>query len=214
MSDYNPISFSSVLRKTPEVTILNIESSGKSNVLNNYRSYTYNFTLAAVRTTQANNPENYRKSSQDFVILRSGGKGSKQISENVVGSPVYRTDTKTVEVARSDYEGFKSVQQKTQVLTGNDRESAKNLVQKFNKKSPGRFDMYIDNVEINTLMAPSKVGGLTLPTNITFDVFEPYSINGFIEALQVTAQAAGYDVYSNASFLLKIDFIGYKDDRL
>ena len=198
-------------RKTPSVTTLNIESAGKSNVLNSYRSYTYNFTLAAVRTTQANDPKNYRKSAQDFVILRSSGKGSTQISEDVVGSPVYRTDTKTVEVARSDYEGFKSVQQKTQVLTGNDRESTKSLVQKFNEKSPGRFDMYIDNVEITTLMAPSKAGGLTLPTNITFDVFEPYSINGFIEALQVTAQAAGYDVYSNASFLLKVDFIGYSD---
>jgi hypothetical protein len=72
--------------------------------------------------------------------------------------------------------------------------------------------MYIDNVEITTLMAPNNATGLTLPSKITFDVYEPYSINGFIEALQVTAQAAGYTVYSNASFLLKIEFIGYKDN--
>jgi len=200
-------------RKTPSVTTLNIESSGKSNVLNSYRSYTYNFTLSAVSIKQANDPENYRKSSQDFVILKSGGKGTTGLTGDVTGSPVYRTDTKTVEVARSDYEGFKSVQQKTQVLTGYDRELAKSLVNNFNKKSPGRFDMYIDNVEIGTIMAPSKAGGLTLPTNISFDVFEPYSINGFIEALQVSAQAAGYDVYSNASFLLKVDFIGYSDKK-
>lgn len=211
MSDYNPPSFSSVLRKTPSVTTLNIESAGKSNVLNSYRSYTYNFTLSAVSIKKANDPENYKKSSQDFVILKSGGKGSVGLTGDVTGSPLYRTDTKTVEVARSDYEGFKSVQQKTQVLTGYDRESAKSLVKDFNEKSPGRFDMYIDNVEITTIMAPSKAGGLTLPTNISFDVFEPYSINGFIEALQVSAQAAGYDVYSNASFLLKVDFIGYND---
>ena len=210
---YTPVGDNVTRKVTGKSNILNIESSGKSNVLNSYRSYTYNFTLSAVSIKQANDPENYKKSSRDFIILKSGGKGSSQLSENVTGSPVYRTDTKTVEVARSDYEGFKSVQQKTQVLTGYDRASAQKLVQDFNKKSPGRFDMYIDNVEITTIMAPSKAGGLTLPTNMSFDVFEPYSINGFIEALQVTAQAAGYDVYSNASFLLKIDFIGYEDNE-
>ena len=205
-----------VSRNTPSVvksaaTILNIESSGKVNVLNSYRSYTYNFTLSAVSIKKANDPENYRASSQDFVILKSGGKGTKGLTGDVTGSPVYRTETST-SVGTSDGEGFKVNIINTKVLTGFDRESAKSLVNDFNKKSPGRFDMYIDNVEITTVMAPSKAGGLTLPTNISFDVFEPYSINGFIEALQVTAQAAGYDVYSNASFLLKVDFIGYKDN--
>jgi hypothetical protein len=205
-----------VSRDTPAVVkpvsnILNIESSGNTNVLNSYRSYTYNFTLSAVSIKKANDPENYRKSSQDFVILKSGGKGSQGLTGDVTGSPMYRTDT-SISTETSDGDGFKVRNKTTKVLTGFDRQSAQKLVQEFNKKSPGRFDMYIDNVEITTIMAPNKAGGLTLPTNVSFDVFEPYSINGFIEALQVSAQAAGYDVYSNASFLLKIDFIGYKDD--
>jgi hypothetical protein len=199
-----------VASSPPSSNILNIEAAGKSNVLSSYRSYTYNFTLSAVSIKKANDPENYRKSSQDFVILKSGGKGSAGLTGDVTGSPLYRTETST-SAGVSDGDGFKVNIVSKKVITGYDRESAKSLVNDFNKKSPGRFDMYIDNVEIGTIMAPSKAGGLTLPTNISFDVFEPYSINGFIEALQVSAQAAGYDVYSNASFLLKVDFIGYSD---
>jgi len=222
MSDYNPVSFTSVLpkgidRKTNKSNTLNIESSGKSNVLNSYRSYTYNFTLSAVSINSANDPKNYRDSSKNFVILRSGGKGPEGLTGNVTGSPVFRTDTKEVtSTVTSESDIVSSVTTRKvdfKVLTGYDKESAQQLVNDFNKFSPGRFDMYIDNVEIGTIMAPSKAGGLTLPTNMSFDVFEPYSINGFIEALQVTAQAAGYEVYSNASFLLTIDFIGYKDNK-
>jgi len=214
---YTPVGDNATRKVPGNNNILNIESSGKVNVLNSYRSYTYNFTLSAVSIKQANNPENYRESSKDFVILKSGGKGTAGLSGNVTGSPLYRTQTATREITVQDTVSGDSYKQneeyKKQVLSGYDRESAQNLVKDFNSKSPGRFDMYIDHVEIGTIMAPSKAGGLTLPTNISFDVFEPYSINGFIEALQVSAQAAGYDVYSNASFLLKVEFIGYKDDR-
>jgi len=212
---YTPVGDNVTRKVTGKSNILNIESSGKANVLNSYRSYTYNFTLSAVSIKKANDPENYKASSKDFVILKSGGKGSQGLSSNVTGSPVFRTEksTKVRDQGSEYYDPNDTITITKQVLTGYDRQSAQKLVSDFNKLSPGRFDMYIDNVEITTIMAPSKAGGLTLPTNVSFDVFEPYSINGFIEALQVTAQAAGYDVYSNASFLLKVDFIGYKDNE-
>ena len=178
--------------------ILNIESTKQSNILNSYRSYTYNFTLSAVSVNHANSPDVYRKSSENYVILKSGGKGYQGISKG------FTTDNQRA--------GQELVQQ-INPLSGriSNANPAKALIEGFNAYSPGRFDMYIDNVDITTLMAPNNATGLTLPSKITFDVFEPYSINGFIEALQATAQAAGYTVYSNASFLLKIEFIGYKD---
>ena len=150
------------------------EISNKENILNRYRSYTYNFTLAAVSATSANTAEDYRKDENQFIILKSGGKGSKSVGKSGSG----QTDQ---------------------------------LVAGFNENSPGKFDMYIDEVEIRTYMAPSKAGGLTLPNKISFKVYEPYSVNGFIEALQVTAQASGHLNYAQTSFLLKVEFIGYND---
>ena len=90
--------------------------------------------------------------------------------------------------------------------------SGQTLIKNFNKQSPGRFDMFIDNVEITTLMAFQKQSTTTLPTTCRFEVFEPYSINGFVEALHVTAVAAGYVNYAEASFILKMSFVGYSDD--
>lgn len=89
---------------------------------------------------------------------------------------------------------------------------ASSFISGFNKKSPGRFDMYIDNVEIDTLLTFSGKSGPTLPLTIRFEVYEPYSINGFMEAIQAAALGCGYANYASASFLLKMNFVGYNND--
>jgi hypothetical protein len=192
-----------VTRKPPESTAglkVNAVYNNTENILNRYRSYTYNFTLAAVDKNHANSPENWRKSIQNYIILKSGGKGSSVISEeNVVGQDVYKDQT----VYR--LKGPDSVEK---VFAGVDKTRAQTLVKKFNESdSSGRFDFFIDNIEIDITMSAQKRGGFTLPTKIEFDVFEPYGIEGFIEALQVSAEAAGYENYVVASFLLLIDFM-------
>lgn len=86
----------------------------------------------------------------------------------------------------------------------------------FNKTvngSPGRFDLFMNNVDIETIMAFTQNTNMAMATKIQFDVFEPYSINGFMEALQVAAEAAGNRNYISASYVLKVDFIGYTDDK-
>jgi hypothetical protein len=160
-----------------KITSTTIKETEEQNVLNNYRSYTYNFTLAALSIEASNDPTLYRNAALDMVILRSGGKGAE----------AFATDKIT-----NSY--------------------AKDLVDKFNKNSPGALDMFIDNVEIETLMAFNPNGGLTLPTSFRFEVIEPLSINGFIEALHVGAVAAGHPNYQNAAFLLKVEFQGYSDN--
>jgi hypothetical protein len=69
----------------------------QGNVLNSYRSSTYNFTLSALENAQVNDPEIYRSSELKYVILKSGGKGytgifpqqptAQQVSS--VDNPVY-----------------------------------------------------------------------------------------------------------------------------
>ena len=198
-----------VTRKPPESTAglkVNAVYNNTENILNRYRSYTYNFTLAAVDKNHANSPENWRKSIQNYIILKSGGKGSSVISEeNVVGQDVYKNQT---------VYKLKGPDSTEKVFAGVDKKRAQTLVKKFNESdSSGRFDFFIDNVEIDITMAPQKSGGFTLPTKLEFDVFEPYGIEGFIEALQVSAEAAGYENYVAASFVLLVDFIWYPDNQ-
>lgn len=173
-----------------------VEFSGEKNVLNSYRSATYNFTLAALRKSLVDKPDQLREKEIDLVILRSGGKGTAGMSTSVDA-----IERKTSETAVDEL-GNQNIYLDT---------SGSKLVEDFNKESPGRFDMFIDNVEIKTLMAFSEQGSVTLPTAIKFEVFEPYSVNGFIEALHVSAIAAGYPSYLQASFVLKVEFIGYPD---
>lgn len=166
----------------------------EKNVLNNYRSFNYIFTLAGLRKTDINDVTKYRNSTLDLIILRAGGKDGKGISG-------------AAETSKASMEAYGKYDVKVKTTA----QKSIDIVDGFNADSPGRFDMYIDNVEIESLMGFSEAGGVSQPTNISFDVIEPYSINGFIEALQVTAIAAGYPSYQDTSFLLKMEFIGYPD---
>ena len=197
---------SNVVKKTAETKLAApvkplIEQSGLPNILSSYRSYTYNFTLAALDKSALSDPTIYRtakfqNSANNLVILKSGGKGSLGIHSDLTVNeePVY------------DKYAAQNNKIKIDALA-----NTNNLISGFNENSPGRFDMFIENVEINTIMAFSKEGGTTQPTKISFDIIEPYSINGFIEALHVSAVAAGYISYVQASFILKLEFQGYPD---
>lgn len=161
------------------------------NILNKYRSYTYNFTLAGLKKELVNRPTEYKKDSLDLVILKSGGKGPDAMS-----SLQYSTKRNTV----NEFLNSQSNNQRT-------------LVEGFNKKSPGRFDLYIENVDISTITSFDDRTNASLATKIKFEVFEPYSVGGFIEALATAARAAGYLNYAGASFLLKVEFVGYPDNE-
>lgn len=159
------------------------------NVLNEYRSYTYNFTLAALKAESLQYPESYRSSALDFVIIKTGGK-DKGLNSDAVVNPV-------TEISSNELQ--------TSVSTAD-------IVKSFNKNSPGRFDFFMDNLEVETIMCPSQETGSALATNIRFDVVEPYSMNGFIDALRVSAISAGHLNYVAALFLLKVEFKGYPDN--
>jgi len=179
-----------------------VDLSNKKNVLNNYRSYTYNFTLAALQADRVNDPKKYRESELNLVILKSGGKG-----------PPIDNKKDSIAAAKKAYDDQStSLSATTSTIAQSKKDLyAIELSSGFDKSSPGRFDMFIDSVEIDTIMAFSQQAGTTLPTKIKFDVIEPYSINGFIEALHVKSVEAGYVNYSEASFILKMDFWGYPD---
>jgi hypothetical protein len=190
---------------------LKIKSLGQANALNSYRSVTYNFTLAALKKNYLDDPTAYRTSELDLIILKSGGKGNATLTTSGGANTdgIYkqaRSDFAASDPRRSDL----TPEQKNVPL----RDYGGELINGFNTESPGRFDMFIENVEVDTLMSFTESSGATLPTQIKFEVIEPYSVNGFIEALHVSAIAAGYPTYLEASFVLKMEFWGYPDNDL
>jgi len=165
--------------------------------LNNYRSVTYNFTLAAISPVDLKNPQNYRNKKLKYIVVTSKGKLANAISTDVVPVKVSLGSTP------KDDDG-----NEMSIL---DTQTGVKTVEGFNKNSPGAFDMYIDNVEIESIITPNQQTGPSTSTKVKFEIFEPMSANGFIEALHVSAIAAGWTGYLGASYLLKIEFLGYPD---
>jgi hypothetical protein len=178
----------------------------KQNILNDYRSNVYHFTLAALTPDDLKNPARYRDSKLKYVIAASKGKGPNAISSEV--EPIVTSVYETIyERAGRNLTGISvDTGEKIVDITGAD------AVNEFNKVSPGRFDLFIDSVEVDAIVAPNEKTGPTLATGISFEIFEPLSINGFIEALHISSRAAGWTGYLNACFLLKIEFMGYPDE--
>lgn len=156
----------------------------EKNILHNYRSWTYNFCIGAITPEAVSNHRFLERDINAYTILNSAGKGTKGIGISSQGLNATSVNFK----------------------------ESRDLVNDFNSFSPGRFDMFIDNVSIESLIgAGNKQGGASIATNITFDIFEPYSMNGFVEALQVASKAAGYSDYMQANFVLRVQFQGYPD---
>lgn len=157
--------------------------STERNILHNYRSWTYNWALAALTPQALSDQSLLERDIRTYPVLNSAGKGTRGLGINTGGL--------------------------------NERESTfeetKKLVEGFNTKSAGRFDMFIDNVSVDSIIGHSQQGGSSIATNIGFEVYEPLSMNGFIEALQAAAKAAGYSDYMKGVFALRIQFQGYPD---
>jgi len=186
-----------------------IVQSGGQNVLNSYRSANYIFTLSALDMFSVGNPASYRESELNNIILKSGGKGPNALSGKVTAQS--RTYTPSTKSADGNVDTKKTPSSGASTSTTYIDKSGEVLVDGFNQNSPGRFDMFIENIEIESVWTASNKASISQPTGIKFNVIEPYSINGFIEALQASSISAGYPTYTNASFLLKLEFIGYPD---
>ena len=87
--------------------------------------------------------------------------------------------------------------------------------QVFDETGGGTSDhaeYYIDDISLDSVVAPNPNTRMTLGTSLTFSVTEPYSMGNFIQAIIGAANEAGYDAYTQAPFCLKIDFVGWNLD--
>jgi hypothetical protein len=110
----------------------------------------------------------------------------------------------------------------------NDPASYRNSPADFKKfvvfSSAGRFDKqrvntyngtpeyYVDNFVMTSKIAPDQQVGNTNIINLSFEVYEPYSMGVLLESLQNAAIKAGYENYIGCPFSLRLDFQGFDED--
>lgn len=71
----------------------------------------------------------------------------------------------------------------------------------------GKFDYFIDNLTTEGIIGYINGKGSNV-TNVSFDVFEPYSLGVFLMSVQQAAYNAGHKNWRDCPFLLTIDFMG------
>jgi len=82
----------------------------------------------------------------------------------------------------------------------------------YESSASRQVEYYIDDVEMDSLIAPSTSTGVSTGTKLEFKVIEPYSVGLFLEALKTAAEEAGWQNYTDADFLLAIEFKGWDEN--
>ena len=77
----------------------------------------------------------------------------------------------------------------------------------------GKYDFYIDNVRLSSIIGLDKATGNTNATSFTFNIVEPYSMGLFFQSVQAAALVSGYQNYLDVPLLLSIEFKGHVFDN-
>jgi hypothetical protein len=79
------------------------------------------------------------------------------------------------------------------------------------KTAYGKFDFFIDNLEITNTIG-QRHGRNNMVSTISFDILEPYSMGLFLQSVQAAADKYKHPAYTEAPFLLTIEFKGIKEN--
>ena len=96
------------------------------------------------------------------------------------------------------------------------RSSGRRVEKRTKTLAERRFNLtpnyYIDDIEIETYIAPNPRSRQTNFWNFNFTITEPYSMGQLLQSMQVCAKHAGYDNYLKSPWLIMIEFVGWDDD--
>lgn len=77
----------------------------------------------------------------------------------------------------------------------------------------GAPEYYIDNLNINSIIAPNQGTGSSNAAEISFEIFEPYSVGLLLQSLNTAALYSGYPNYlTDCPYVLKMEFLGYQEN--
>jgi hypothetical protein len=74
----------------------------------------------------------------------------------------------------------------------------------------GNFEFYIDDLKIHSAVGWEN-GKNSNAQSLEWKIFEPYSMGQFYEALQVSSQKLGHKNWTDAPYMITIDFYGNKE---
>lgn len=77
--------------------------------------------------------------------------------------------------------------------------------------SEAQLEYFIDEINLDTIIAPTSRTRTSNATVSSFVVTEPYSMGLFMQTLMIAAQNAGHADYLKAPYALIIEFLGYDD---
>jgi hypothetical protein len=78
----------------------------------------------------------------------------------------------------------------------------------------GKYDYFIDNVEMYCQITPSSSTKGTNVVTLDFEVTEPYSMGQFLQSCQIAAVANKHTEYTQAPYLLSLEFVGTDSNNI
>lgn len=88
----------------------------------------------------------------------------------------------------------------------------KTIKTKAEDRIGANVEFYIDNLRMKSVITPRESTPTSDATNISFTVYEPYSIGLFMQTIALSVSKAGFSNYATAPFLLTVQFKGFNDD--
>lgn len=164
------------------------------NVLNQYASYTYVFTLSGLNRDQIDNSVKVLQDPIHDVIARTGGIGNGNFSD------------------------FNSTKYKFSNFTGQDKSLRSVTAKQIQDVIPDAknadailkrgHDIFFEKVNITAVPRPNDQRKLMNYTKIEIELTEPFGVTLF-EKLRASAFNNGFIDHIDAPFLLSLDFKGY-----
>lgn len=165
-------------------------SNLRKNVLHQYASYNYLFTLSGLNETELRT-RTYLYDEPHDIIARTGGIVDAKVTTKQYG-----------EAKTGDASGAEKIAEQ------NRYEASYNDSIYILMKA---HDMFVENVNIVSTTGPNAERNLGNFTKMEFEIHEPFSVS-FIEKVRAATSLNGYIDYQDAPLLLTIEFKGFDEN--
>ncbi|NDB56930.1 hypothetical protein EB001_00530 [bacterium] len=183
---------------TVNKTSSNNQDSAEKNVLHEYASYNYVWTLSALSQEDLKKPQSIAKNKPRDIIAKSSGIGTEgnfssfNASGSVKGAKTV-VDTEDTGTVYTDYKHTDSIIRA--------RASSNEILKRGH-------DIFFEKVEINGIHRPNEQRKMMNFTKIEMVLHEPYGVTLF-EKLKAAAFNNKFMDHIDAPYLLTLEFRGY-----
>jgi hypothetical protein len=191
--DFDGIDDAFTAKTQSKPSAYNPSSYTEPNVLNQYASYNYLFTLSGLSNNEIENPINIVNGVPHDVVARSGGIGTESKFSDFRQNEfkfAKNTDKTVIEVKKARIEDVIPDAQNSDAILKR------------------RHDIFFEKVNITSVPRPNEERKLMNFTKIEMELSEPLGVTLF-EKLRACAFNNGYVDHNDAPFLLTIEFRGY-----